>query len=202
MSRFLAFLRDPRRWRLVLAAVFVLGSGWTVVSRVPPSAAGAPAALRASPQGGFLAPDFTLQTFHGKQVMLSTLRGKVVVVNLWASWCPPCRAEMPALDKVYQENRAAGLEVLAVNATNQDTEAAARAYAEQLGLSFPVLLDPGGDVGRRYLLRALPTTFFVDRRGVIRSVVVGGPMSEALIASKVQDLRHEALPGGLPAEAP
>ncbi len=201
MSHFLALLRDARRWQLVLAAIFVVGAGWTVVSRAPVTA-GAPAALRASPQEGFLAPDFTLETLDGRHVMLSTLRGKVVVLNLWASWCPPCRAEMPALDKVYQENRAAGREVLAVNATNQDTEAAARAYAGQLGLSFPVLLDPGGDVGRRYLLRALPTTFFVDRSGVIRSVVAGGPMSEALIASKTQDLLHEAPPGGLAAEAP
>jgi cytochrome c biogenesis protein CcmG/thiol:disulfide interchange protein DsbE len=190
VAQFLTLLRNPARWRLVLVVIFVAGAGWTFYSRLP-AGAGAPAALRASPQEGFLAPDFTLNTLDGEQVMLSTLRGKVVVVNLWASWCPPCRAEMPALDKAYQADRARGLEVLAVNATNQDTAAAAGAYVRQLGLTFPVLLDPTGAVSQRYLLRALPTTFFIDRHGIIRSIVVGGPMSEALISSKVEDLLRE-----------
>lgn len=191
MTRFLALLGDRRRWRLVLALVFFFGAGWTYLSRVP-VASSAASALRASPQEGFLAPDFTLDALDGQQVMLSTLRGKVVLINLWASWCPPCRAEMPAIDKVYQANRSRGLEVLAVDATNQDSEADARAFVQQLGLTFPILLDRGGSVGQRYLLRALPTSFFIDRRGIIRSIVVGGPMSEALISSKIADLLSEA----------
>lgn len=190
MSLFVRLLQDRRRWRLVIVAVFVLGAGWTLLSRVPVTAGGPPA-VRVSPQEGFLAPDFALNTLDGRQIGLSTLRGKVVVVNLWASWCLPCRAEMPALDKIYQADRGSGLEVLAVNATGQDSEAAARTYAGQLGLSLPVLLDTSGDVGRRYLLRALPTTFFIDRRGVIRAIIVGGPMSEALIASKIETLLRE-----------
>jgi cytochrome c biogenesis protein CcmG, thiol:disulfide interchange protein DsbE len=189
--RLLDVLREPRQRALLLLAVFVAGAGWVWLSRVPLAEGQAPA-LRASPQEGFLAPDFTLESLEGRQVNLSALRGKVVVVNLWASWCPPCRAEMPALDKLYDANRARGLEVLAVNATNQDSERDARAFVQQLGLSFPILLDRAGTAGQRYLLRSLPTTIFIDRRGVIRSIVVGGPMSEALIRSKIENLLRGA----------
>ncbi len=191
VAQFLRVLGDPRRRRLLLLAVLVISAGWMWLSRVPVTG-GQSAALRASPQEGFLAPDFTLESLDGRQVRLSALRGKVVLVNLWASWCPPCRAEMPALDKVYQSDRSRGLEVLAVNATNQDGEADARAFVEQLGLSFPVLLDRDGTAGQHYLLRSLPTSIFIDRRGVIRAIVVGGPMPEALIRSKVEDLLQES----------
>ena len=191
MTRFLALLGDARRWRLVMVLVFVIGAGWTLLSRAP-AASSAAHMLQTSPQEGFLAPDFTLDSLAGDQVALSALRGKVVLVNLWASWCGPCRAEMPAIDRVYRANRSRGFEVLAVDATNQDSESNARAFVEQLGLTFPILLDRTGSVSRRYLLRALPTNFFVDRRGVIRSIMVGGPMSEALISTKIEDLLQEA----------
>jgi len=82
----------------------------------------------ASPRVGFAAPDFTLELLGGGQVTLSELRGKAVVVNLWASWCPPCRAEMPALQSFYEENRARGLEVVAVNTTFQDSKSEAAAF--------------------------------------------------------------------------
>jgi thiol-disulfide isomerase/thioredoxin len=191
MTRFLALLGDARRWRLVMVWVFVIGAGWTLLSREP-AASSAAHMLQTSPQEGFLAPDFTLDSLAGDQVALSALRGKVVLVNLWASWCGPCRAEMPAIDRVYRANRSRGFEVLAVDATNQDSESNARAFVEQLGLTFPILLDRTGSVSQRYLLRALPTSFFVDRRGVIRSIMVGGPMSEALISTKIEDLLQEA----------
>lgn len=191
MTRFLALLGDSRRWRVVMVLVFVIGAGWTLLSRAP-AAGGAGHVLQTSPQEGFLAPDFTLDSLAGDQVTLSALRGKVVLVNLWASWCGPCRAEMPAIDRVYQANRSRGFEVLAVDATNQDSESDARAFVERLDLTFPILLDRTGAVGQRYLLRALPTSFFIDRRGVIRSVMMGGPMSEALIRTKTEDLLQEA----------
>jgi peroxiredoxin len=93
---------------------------------------------------------------------------------------------------VYAVNRERGLEVLAVNSTFQDGEADAQAFAQDLGLTFPILLDRDGAMSRRYLLRALPSTFFVDRKGMIRSVIVGGPMSEAVIQSKIEPLLQEA----------
>lgn len=173
-----------------MLAVFLLGSGWTVLSRVPPAATtnGQPPP---SPREGFSAPDFTLELLGGGEVTLSDLRGQVVMVNLWASWCPPCRKEMPDIEQVYQDFKEDGLVVLAVNTTYQDTEAGAAAFIQEFGLTFPVPLDRTGVVARQYQLRGLPTTYFIDRDGVIQSVVVGGPMSASLIRSKVQDLLAE-----------
>jgi len=173
-----------------MVVVLALGTVWTIFSRLPASATsnGVPPA---SPRQGFAAPDFTLDLLGGGEVTLSDLRGKPVVVNLWASWCLPCRAEMPAIERVYRDYQDLGLVVLGVNTTNQDSEADAAAFVRQYGLTFPIPLDRDGSVSVRYALRGLPTTFFIDREGIIRSVVVGGPMSEAVIRSKVEDLLKE-----------
>lgn len=180
-------LQDSRRWNSLLAVVLGLSVLWTLLARVPPAATtdGAPPP---SPRQGFSAPDFTLDLLGGEQITLSSLRGQVVIVNLWASWCPPCRAEMPAIENVYRTYKDRGLVVLAVNTTYQDSEAEAAAFVQQFGLTFPVPLDRTGSVSARYQLRGLPSTYFVDRQGIIRSVVIGGPMSEATIQSMVEDL--------------
>jgi len=180
---------DPRRWNALLIGIITLGIVWILASRIEVSASG-PSALP-NPQIGFAAPDFTLDTLDGGTITLSELRGQPVLINLWASWCPPCRAEMPALDTVYRKYREAGFVVLAVNTTFQDSEADARAFAQNLGLTFPILLDRDGAASRRYQLQALPTSFFVGRDGTIRDIVIGGPMSEALIASRVEGLLVE-----------
>ncbi len=181
-------IQDSRRWTAVITAVFLLGSLWIWVSSDDTTTGG----LIPSPREGFLAPDFRLDTIDGNQITLSDLRGKVVMVNIWASWCPPCRAEMPAIEQVYQKNKDQGLEVLAVNTTYQDDASAAAQFAQDFGLTFPILLDRDGSVSQRYQLRALPTTYFIDRQGIIRAVVPGGPMSESLIESKLADLLAES----------
>lgn len=180
-----------RLWWPLSAGLLILGLAWAAASRAPATATtgGAPPP---SPRAGFSAPEFTLPLRDGGEISLADLRGQVVVINLWASWCGPCRAEMPALERAYRALRSQGLVILGLNTTFQDDEAAALAFADELGLTFPVALDRTGETGRQYELRAMPTTFFVDRRGVIRSVVVGGPMSEALIRSRVEELLAEA----------
>jgi len=183
-------LKDQRRWAILTITFLALGIGWTFFSRLPASAANSNRQT-ASPRQGFAAPDFTLDLLGGGEVTLSDLRGAPVMLNLWASWCPPCRAEMPAIQAVYQEYGEEGLVVLAVNATNQDSESAAAAFVRDHGLTFPVPLDRDGSVSVLYALRGLPTTYFIDREGVIRSVIVGGPMSEAVIRSKVEELLRE-----------
>ncbi len=142
----------------------------------------------AAPQAGFLAPDFTLNTMDGQAYTLSELRGKAVLINLWATWCPPCRAEMPAIEKVYQEYKDQGFIVLAVNAANQDDAAAVTPFLDQYGLTFPVVLDVSGDASAKYQLRSLPSSYFIDRQGIIREVIIGGPMSETLLRTRVEQI--------------
>ncbi len=146
---------------------------------------------RSLPRQGFLAPDFTLQDAGGRAYQLSSLAGNVVVVNFWASWCPPCQAEMPAFERAHQALADQGVMILAVNSTSQDTFADASRFVSERGLSFSILYDYDGAVSRAYQVSALPTTFFVDRQGVIRKVVIGGPLSESLLLSEVQQLLEE-----------
>ena len=189
MHKLNSLAKDPIRWGAIVAGVVVLSVVWIGVSQVPASAT--TSGSIPSPREGFAAPDFTLETLEGEQIRLSDLRGKAVVVNLWASWCPPCRAEMPALQAAYEADHERGLEILAVNMTYQDREQDARNFVDDFGLTFTVPLDRDGAVARQYLMRALPSTFFVGPDGVIRKVVIGGPMSEATIRSTVSEMLEE-----------
>lgn len=184
------FLHNKRNWTILLTAVFLFSTGWILLSRVPPASTtnGSPPP---SPREGFSAPDFTLDLLNGGEVTLSELHGQAVMINYWASWCPPCREEMPTLEKVYQEYQDQGLVVVAVNTTYQDNVTEITDFAKEFDLSFPIPLDRTGAVSVRYQLRGLPSTYFVDREGIIRSVVVGGPMNEALIRSKVLEIIEE-----------
>ena len=181
-----------KRWETLMLVGLALGFLWTVASRVP-SAVGAPLSSLPSPREGFLAPDFTLDTLQGDQVKLSDLRGKIVVVNFWATWCPPCRAETPALKTSYESYKDADVVILGVNLTNQDSLNDVEAFVQEFSLTYPILLDRDGNVSNSlYQIKGLPSTFFVNRNGVIRTVVVGGPMSESFIRSKIEALLKEA----------
>lgn len=173
---------------IVSLAVAVL---WTFYSRVP-SAVGAPLSSSPSPREGFFAPDFTLDTLAGDRVTLSELRGKIVVVNFWTTWCPPCREETPALEASYKAYKDSGVIILGLNLTDQDSLKEVEAFAKEFGLTYPILLDRDGSVGLTYQLNGLPTTFFINREGIIRTVVVGGPMSETFIRSKIETILKEA----------
>lgn len=146
---------------------------------------------QSAPSTGFLAPDFTLSTLNGESITLSDLRGQAVLVNLWASWCTPCRAEMPAMQVVYERYKDQGFTILAVNASNQDNLSSAQAFVEELGVTYPILLDVDGEVSALYQLRALPSTFFVGPDGRIQEVIIGGPMAEALLSIRAEQLIAE-----------
>lgn len=188
-SNVIRLISDPLRWTAISLLLLIAGAAWTWASAVPASAT--TGGKIPSPREGFLAPDFTLDTLGGDPVTLSDLRGRVVVINLWASWCPPCRAEMPALQAAYEADQDRGLVILAVNMTYQDSVDDAAAFLEEFGLTFPVPLDRDGTVARQYLLRALPSTYFVGPDGTIRQAIIGGPMSEATIRSEVSRLLEE-----------
>lgn len=139
-----------------------------------------------APQAGFPAPDFSLQTPTGETYTLSELKGKAVLVNLWATWCPPCRAEMPAIQNIYDEYKDQGFIVLAINMTTQDNPLNIAPFATEYNLTFPILLDETGEISAAYQLRSLPSSYFIDREGVISEVVIGGPMAEALLRTRVE----------------
>ena len=131
---------------------------------------------------GTPAPDFTLQTVDGRMVSLSDFRGKAVVVNFWATWCPPCRSEMPDLQQTYSE-RADDVVVLAIDV--QEAREPVRRFVEQYGLTFPILLDTNGDVTQSFGIQSLPTSFFIDREGRVAAFNMGA-LNKSAIAKKLE----------------
>lgn len=144
-----------------------------------------------TPRQGFLAPDFTLETIDGNLIRLSDLRGQPLLINFWATWCPPCRAEMPAMQDVYADNQHLGFEILAINATNQDNLANVSSFVSNYALTFPILLDQQGEAAQKYQIRSYPTSFFIDEDGIIQEVIIGGPMAEALLRIRIGQLIGE-----------
>ncbi|PYP10615.1 MAG: hypothetical protein DMD59_05090 [Gemmatimonadetes bacterium] len=120
-----------------------------------------------------VAPDFTLETLAGDTVTLSHLRGHPVFLNFWATWCKPCRGEMSDIIAAYDAKHVARLEVLAINLTDQERMRDVRSFVRDLQLPFPVLLDQKGKVRKSYGLRGVPTSVFIDTRGVVRLVNIG-----------------------------
>ena len=172
--------------RLAYIFILLLGLAWILLSADKNAASFA--GTTAAPQVGFLAPDFSLPSTDGQSIRLSDLRGQAVLVNLWATWCPPCRAEMPAIEKIYNEYKDDGLVVLAVNMTYQDDASEILPFVQEHGLTFPILLDESAVVGRAYQLRSLPSSFFITREGIINEVIIGGPMAEALLRTRVEKI--------------
>ncbi|MBB6673242.1 TlpA family protein disulfide reductase [Cohnella nanjingensis] len=137
------------------------------------------AALKEAPEIDALAPGFNLHGMDGRSYTLSQFKGKPVILNFWASWCGPCQDEAPSLARLYARHKD-DLQILAVNLTAADNESDARKFVKDHGFAFPVLLDEDGKTGRRYRIRPIPTTFFIDARGVIVDGVLGALSAEAL----------------------
>jgi peroxiredoxin len=115
------------------------------------------------------APSFTLQSSSGEQVSLEALKGKVVMVNFWATWCVPCRQEMPHLQALYERYNSLGFELLAVNVEKNNAEGA-RKWLEETPVTFPVLFDPSNEVTKLYKVQTMPSTVLVARDGTMRFI--------------------------------
>ncbi|MBI2857346.1 MAG: TlpA family protein disulfide reductase [Chloroflexi bacterium] len=124
-----------------------------------------------APRAGNPAPDFALVDLKGNVVRLSEMKGKVVFINFWASWCGPCRQEMPELEKIYQKYKDRGVVFLGVDI--KESPALVRQFVQRGGYNWTFLLDASGAVTSRYGISAIPTSFFVDRDGVIREIYLG-----------------------------
>ncbi len=124
------------------------------------------------------APDFELMTLDGKTAVLEDYAGDVILINFWATWCPPCKAEMPAINAFYEANQEKGLTVLGINA--QEDRGTVSKFIATSGFTFPILLDSAGNVARQFQVNSYPTTIIVDRTGTIQTIHNGLITAEQL----------------------
>ena len=173
----------------VLVGIAIVGIVWYFDS--PSSAASSQditltaEASGPAPRVGEVAPDFTVRDIDGNLHKLSDYRGRPVWLNFWASWCPPCRAENPDIQAVYDANRDAGLAVLGI-AIGEDS-GTVKDYAGRAGLTYTIGLDGGTDIAATYRIVGIPTHFFIDKDGILRDWRIGS-MSKDTMATKVAEI--------------
>ena len=165
---------------VILAVVGFVALLWGGLARKEPLTGASGAARVNRP-----AADFTLPLFSGGNLTLSSLRGKPVVINFWASWCPPCREEAPILEEVWRRYKDKGVTFIGVDI--QDAEADARAYIKEFGITYPNGPDIGGRITIDYGVGGIPVTFFVNREGLIVSRWVGA-INERVLVPRIEDL--------------
>lgn len=172
-------------YALTAVVLFALALALVVSAGLPERAAFTghvlPSGHTVAPEVGSLAPPFEAQTVDGSTIALSDLRGSPVVVNFWATWCVPCRAEMPELEALYQAHQARGLRVVGINVGDSVDDVLD--WRDNLALTFDLVLDPTSAIADRYLLRGQPTTFVLSPDGAITSIVYGATSQSALEAA-------------------
>ena len=149
--------------------------GWSMGSRVPTV--------------GMQAEDFGLIDLEGKSQSLSQYRGKIVLVNFWATWCKPCTTEMPAMQKIYDKLRDKGFVVLAVNELEDDAKV--REHIKQYGHTFPVLMDRDNKVANQFGVFGLPVSVFIDEKGIIQEYIKGGLLTEQKIDETIARIQKQ-----------
>lgn len=134
---------------------------------------------------GDLAPDFALKNLQGKNVKLSNFRGKIVILNFWATWCPPCKAEIPEIQNYYATHKGRNVVILGVNLTSTESSAnQVRAFVDREGITYPVILDTHKKVEQMYRVGAYPTSYFINKKGIIQDKIVGA-MNRQMIQNEV-----------------
>lgn len=146
---------------------------------------------QAGPIESGMAPDFTLMGFDGRQVTLSKLRGRVVIVNFWASWCPPCREEAAYLEQTWRKYEDEGVVFIGVDYV--DTEKPALAYIKEFDITYVNGPDVGTRIAQAYNIKGVPETFFVAKNGELRGVHIG-PLKEPQLEQKIDELLAEPFP--------
>jgi peroxiredoxin len=172
----------PKKFSAVLVGFVLLTAltalpafnGWSMGSRVPTV--------------GMQAEDFRLTDLAGKEQSLSQYRGKIVLLNFWATWCKPCTTEMPAMQAMYDKLRDKGFVVLAVNELEDDAKV--REHIKQYGHTFPVLMDHDNKVANQFGVFGLPVSVFIDQEGRVQEYIKGGLLTEEKISQTVQRIQE------------
>ena len=173
----------PRKTNVVFIGLVLLTAltalpafdGWSMGSRVPTV--------------GMQAEDFRLADLEGKQQSLSQYRGKIVLLNFWATWCKPCTTEMPAMQTTYDKLRDKGFVVLAINELEDD--ARVREHIKQYGHTFPVLMDHDNKVANQFGVVGLPVSVFIDQEGRVQEYIKGGLLTEQRIEETVARIQKQ-----------
>ena len=140
---------------------------------------------------GNKAADFSLKDLSGKTVKLSDYKGKVVLLNFWASWCPPCREEMPSIQKLYARMKGKKFSILAVS-VDRGGENSVRRFIKEAGYEFKILLDPEGEAASRYSVGGIPATFIIDKKGEIVDKIIGAyQWDDEGVIKKINDLSQK-----------
>lgn len=182
-------MQSPNRWRLnrwhfVLILLVVLGIPWMWIHRVPLDAQ--EDFTTSQPALNHPAPDFTLTTLRGEPFVLSEQRGTPIVLNFWATWCGPCRNELPALQSASERF---GGRIQIVGVDQGEPVADVERFVDEFGLTFAIPMDQEMSVGQQYGVIGMPTTFFIDRNGVIRHIWIGEMNSITLAEGIAEILR-------------
>lgn len=175
-------------WLTLIGLVIVLGGVWIIFSQASRSnsVAEAGGALEPAPIAGHPAPDFELKTLAGDTLRLSDFKGQPVLVNFWATWCGPCRAEFPDFQEAHVDN-ADNLVIIGVNSTSADQRELVDDFVAEMGATFPIVLDETGETVKLYRVLGLPTSVFIDRNGIVNELFTG-PINKAYIESKLSEL--------------
>lgn len=189
-------MRSKRTSRSLLPpALIALIFGVVIIGGYLLSTYVSPESPPVAPEMGSTAPEIALKELEngqaGKAVKLGDLRGSPVIVNFWAAWCEPCRAEFPEFDAVYREYRESKqLKVIGVNVQDGSTPAQVQQFIAMTGVIYPIWLTGPEDysVEKAYKIQAMPTTVFIDRKGIIRQIRIGGPLTRAYLQEQLEKI--------------